>query len=97
MFLTLIHGTWRCCKKTTNFLEDTYSVLAKNDILFLAIFLEVQVQIISSSSSSLIHFKRFIWLTEVAVMFVALEEWRMRKMERAKQRGLGKNATITLQ
>ncbi|XP_074338710.1 uncharacterized protein LOC141676883 isoform X4 [Apium graveolens] len=34
---------------------------------------------------------------EVSRMFVALEEWRMRKIERAKQRGLGKNATITLQ
>ncbi|KAL1806382.1 hypothetical protein ACET3Z_029450 [Daucus carota] len=32
-----------------------------------------------------------------AASMKALEEWRMRKMERAKQRGLGKNATITLQ
>ncbi|XP_017220697.1 uncharacterized protein LOC108197560 [Daucus carota subsp. sativus] len=32
-----------------------------------------------------------------AASMKALEEWRMRKMERAKQRGLGKNATITVQ
>lgn len=28
-------------------------------------------------------------------LFSALEEWRKRKMERARQRGVGKNGTTT--
>lgn len=75
-------------KATSFFFVIPVSYWKKNDILFLVTFFFFSPRYPLSGGLS---------FNEVSGMFVALEEWRMRKMERAKQRGLGKNATITLQ